>query len=139
MDIADVRNRVRESIERAKRRAGERHTRVDEASAAYARFLDRIAVPLFRQVENVLRVQGYAFTLFTPGGSVRLMSDRAAENYIEFVFDAASDPPAVVGHTRRTRGSRIDEAEITIGDPAALTEEDVLAFLLRALEPFAER
>jgi hypothetical protein len=139
MEIADVRNRVRETIDRSKRRAAERHTRVDEASAAYARFLDRIAVPLFRQVENVLRVQGYAFTLFTPGGSVRLMSDRTAENYIELLFDASAEPPAVVGHTRRSHGRRIDEAETVVGDPAVLGEEDVLAFVLKALEPFVER
>ena len=139
MEIADVRNRVRETIDRSKRRAAERHTRVDEASAAYSRFLDRIAVPLFRQVENVLRVQGYAFTLFTPGGSVRLMSDRTAENYIEVLFDAAAEPPAVIGHTRRSHGRRIDEAETVVGDPAVLGEEDVLVFVLKALEPFVER
>ena len=141
MEIADVKRRVQETIDRAKRVAAERRTRSDEATKDYAEFLDRIAVPLFRQVANVLRAQGYLFTVFTPGGSVRLMSDRAAENYVEIVLDTSGSRPAVIGHASRVRGRRITESERPL-DAASirdLTEEDVLDFLLKELEPFVEK
>jgi hypothetical protein len=139
MEIADVRKRVNEAVERAKRRAAERRARGDEAARAYDTFLEGTAVPIFRQVSNVLRAQGYMFTLFTPSGSVRLMSDRGSEDYIELTLDTTGPAPAVVGHSSRARGRRVVETEHTIGDPARLTEEDVLAFVLKELEPFVER
>ena len=139
MEISDVKRRVIDTIERAKRRAAERRTRVDEAAREYEAFLDQRAIPVFRQVANVLRVEGFMFTVFTPGGSVRLMSDRAAEDYIELAFDATGDEPVVSGHASRGRGRRVLESERPIGPPAALTEDDVLSFVLKALEPLVER
>ena len=139
MEIADVRKRVNQAVERAKRRAAERRARSDEATRAYDAFLEGTAVPLFRQLSNVLRAQGYMFTVFTPSGSVRLMSDRGGEDYIELTLDTTGPAPAVVGHSSRARGRRVVEAEHAIGDPARLTEEDVLAFVLKELEPFVER
>jgi hypothetical protein len=90
-------------------------------------------------VSNVLRAEGFAFTVFTPGGSVRLMSDRAAEDYVELTFDGSGEEPRVMGHASRARGRRILESEQLLGAPAALTESDVLAFVLTALEPLVER
>src|SRR6266516_4356229 len=138
MEISVVRQRLNDTIERAKRRAAERRARGDEAGRAYDRFLDQIAVPLFRQIANALRADGYLFTVFTPSGSVRLMSDRHAEDYIEVVLDTAGDVPSVVGHTSRGRGRRVEESERSIGDPATMSEDDLLAFVLKALEPFVE-
>ena len=74
MEISDVRRRLTQTIERAKREAAERRARHDEAARDYAAFLERVAVPVFRQVANVLKTQGYAFRVFTPSDSVRLMS-----------------------------------------------------------------
>jgi hypothetical protein len=139
MDISDIKRSVTETIERAKRRAGERRARADEAGRAYERLLDTIAVPLFRQVANVLRADGYLFSLFTPSGSVRLMSDRHAEDFIELLLDTSGDRPMVVGHVSHGRGRRVDEANRDLGDPAAISEEDLLAFLLKELEPFVEK
>jgi hypothetical protein len=139
MEIADVRKRIYSTIERAKRRAAERRARGDEAARAYSAFLDTIAVPLFRQIANVLKSEGYPFSLFTPSGSVRLMSDRTAEDFIEVTLDTTGDVPQVVGHTKRSRGHRVIESERAIGSPGALTEEDVLDFLLQELEAFVER
>jgi len=139
MEISAVRQRLNDTVERAKRRAAERRARADEAGRAYDRFLEHIAVPLFRQVANILRADGYLFNLFTPSGSVRLMSDRHAEDFIEILLDSAGDHPYVVGHTSRSRGRRVDESERELGDPATLSEEDVLTFLLKELEPFVER
>lgn len=139
MEISVVRQRLNETIERARRRAIERRTRADEAGRSYDRFLELTAVPLFRQVANALRADAYLFNVFTPSGSVRLMSDRRAEDFIEVFLDTAGDHPYVVGHTSRSRGRRVDESERELGDPATLGEDDLLAFLLRELEPFVER
>src|SRR5687767_15817695 len=115
MEISDIKRRVVETIERARRLAGERRTRIDEATREYEVFLDRVAIPVFKQVANVLRVEGYMFTVFTPGGGVRLMSDRTAEDYVELELDTTADEPAVNGHASRSRGRRVIESEGPIG------------------------
>ena len=141
MEISDVRRHVTETVERAKRSAGERRARADEAARDYATFLDSLAVPLVRQVANVLKVQGYLFGVFTPSGSVRLASEKSADDYIEIALDTSGDQPVVLGHSRRARGGHIVENEQPIGGPAigSVTEEQVLAFLLKELEPLVER
>ena len=139
MEISDVKRRVVETIDRAKRLSGERRARADEAAREYEGFLDRIAIPVFKQVANVLRAEGYMFTVFTPGGSVRLMSDRAAEDYVELELDTTGREPAVNGRASRSRGRRVIESERPIGTPETLTEEDVLSFVLKSLEPLVDR
>ena len=139
MEIAEVRKRIHGTIERARQRAAERRAQGDEAARAYSTFLETVAMPMFRQVANVLKSEGYAFSVFTPSGSVRLMSDRAAEDFIELTLDTTGDTPQVVGHTSRSRGRRVTESERAVGSPAALTEESVLDFLVKELEPFVER
>jgi hypothetical protein len=139
MEIADVRKQILRTIERAKQHAAERRVRVDEAARAYSTFLDGVAVPMFRQVANVLRAEGYPFSVFTPSGSVRLMSDRGTEDFIELTLDTTGDPPQVVGHTSRSRGRRAMESERAVGSPAALSEHDVLDFLTKELGAFVER
>jgi hypothetical protein len=67
------------------------------------------------------------------------MSDRSAEDFIELVLDTSGDEPSVVGHTSRSRGHRVLESEQTLGAPGELSEEEVLEFLLKALEPLLER
>jgi hypothetical protein len=142
MEISDVKKRVLEAIERAKRTAAERRKRADEAAREYGVFLDRIAVPVFRQIANVLRAEGYPFNVFTPAGSVRLMSDRSAEDYIELRLDTSGDDPRVVGHASRSRGRRVTESEWPIAERDAirdLTEDDVMRFVMKELEGFVER
>jgi hypothetical protein len=139
VEIADIKRRVVETIERAKRRAAARRIRNDEAAREYDTFLAERAIPVFKQVANVLRAEGFAFTVFTPGGSVRLMSDRSADEYVEVSLDTSDDQPAVTGQTRRARGRRVIEQERQLGAPAALGEEHVLKFLLEGLEPLVER
>jgi hypothetical protein len=139
MEISVVRKRLTETIERAKKQAAGRRGRADQASRDFEVFLQKIAVPLFRQVANALKADGYTFTVFTPSGSVRLMSDRSAADYIELTLDASDDPPRVMGQISRSRGSRVLDAERAIGAPESLTEEQVLEFLLKELEAFVER
>jgi hypothetical protein len=141
METSLVRNRLRETIDRAKRRAAARRGHNDEAARAYDAFLEHIATPLMRQIAGALRADSYPFTVFTPSGSVRLMSDRRAEDFIEILLDVSGEAPRVVGHVSRLRGRDIIETEGPIGSgaPGAISEEEVLEFLLKALEPFVER
>lgn len=141
MEISQVRKRVHDAMERAKRRSAERRVRTDLASRAYETFLATIAVPLVRQIAAVLKAEGYQFSVFTPSGSVRLMSDRSAEDFIEITLDASGDAPVVVGHVSRSRGRRgVDEQRaVAGGNPEQITEEELLAFLMKEIEPFVER
>jgi len=139
MEISDVKRRVVETIERARSQAAERRVRTDAAAREYSAFLDQTAIPIFKQIANVLRSEGFPFTVFTPGGSVRLMSDRATEDYVELVLEADDGEPVVTGHVNRSWGRRVVSSEHTMGPPAALTEDDVLVFVLKAVEPFVGR
>ena len=142
MEVSDVRKRVREAMERAKRRTAERRTRNDQAAREYEQFLERIAVPLFRQIGNVLRAEGYTFTVSTPGGGVRLASDRSGGDYLELRLDTEGPAPQVMIHSSRSRGRRVIDSETPIGAGTSignLAEEDVLVSVLSELEPFVER
>ena len=142
MEIADVRKRVRETIERAKQHDTGRRERNDGARRAFDQFLESTAVPIVRQVASVLRAEGQLFTIFTPAGSVRMMSDRRNTDFVEIALDASSYAPRVVGHTSRGgRGGNVTEYEQTVGhgDPATLTEDDVLTFVLREIEPLVTK
>jgi hypothetical protein len=139
MEISIVRRRLTDTIERARKQAAERRERGDRATRDFEVFLQKVAVPLFRQVANALKADGYAFTVFTPSGSVRLMSDRSASDYIELTLDTSANPAHVMGQISRARGSRVIDVERPVGAPEALTEEQVLEFLLKELEAFVER
>ena len=91
---------------------------------------------------NALKSEGRLFTVFTPTGGLRLASDHGRDDYIEFALDTSGDEPKAIGRISRARGSRTleDERPIKAGaTPEALTEEDVLTFLIDALEPWLER
>src|SRR5439155_18186417 len=138
----DVRRQLKQAIERAKARAQRKREHAVEAERAYADFLENVATPTTRQLANVLKAEGYLFTVSTPGGGVRLASDRGRDDYVEFSLDGSGDRPAVVRRIRHTRGSRTieDERPIKAGaSPQDLSDADVLAFLVGALEPWLER
>ena len=141
MEISEVKRHVSQTIERARRSAADRRVRADEASREYATFLDQVAVPLFRQVAMVLKAENYAFTVFTPGGGVRLMSDRNADDFVEVSLDTTGEQIAVMGRANRSRGGRVIQSEHPIGTGPVrnVTENAVLDFLLKGLEPFVER
>jgi len=142
MEIAAVRQQILLAIDQAKRAAAERRAANDNAGREYGVFLDQVAAPLFRQAGNVLRAEGYLFSLFTPGGSVRLMSDKSADDFIEVVLDSTGATPLVVGRTSRAWGNRTNVSERPLNPTVPireLSDADVLAFLLKALEPFVEK
>ena len=141
METSVLRRRLTETIEAARRTAADRRARAEEAARAYSQFLDTIGVPLFRQVANILKASGYSFTVFTPSGAVRLMSDKSSEDYIELSLDSSGDEPMVMGKSSRARGRRVIESERAIAEQtvANLTEDHVLNYVLKELEPFVER
>ena len=141
METSVLRKRLTETIEAARRTAAERRARSEAASRDYSQFLDTVAELLFRQVANILKASGYSFTVFTPSGSVRLMSDKASEDYIELSLDTSADEPMVMGKSSRARGRRVVESERAIAEysVANLTEDHVLNYVLKELEPFVER
>jgi len=142
MEVSAVRQQILQAIDRAKRAAAERRVANDAGTREYEVFLEQLAVPLFRQAAGILRAEGYPFSLFTPGGSVRLMSDRSADDFLELVLDTTGEKPSVTGRTSRAWGNRtaLSEQPLNPSVPIReLTEEDVLKFLLKALEPFVEK
>ena len=140
METSTVRNRLNLVIDAAKRSSAARRARNDEAARSYERVLE-FAIPLFRQLAQALKVSGYLFSVFTPGGSVKLMSDKSPEDFIELSLDTSAEHPTVMGHVSRTRGRRVIDSEHPIASKAVaeLTEEDVFEFLLKEIEPFVER
>jgi hypothetical protein len=115
---------------------------VADAERAYAAFLEDVATPTTRMVASALKAEGYPFTVSTPSGGLRLASDRGRDDYVEFELDGGGANPTVIGRVRRTRGSRTLEEERPVkagAAPQELTHEDVLAFLVGALEPWLDR
>lgn len=129
-------------IAAARERAQRRRQLAADADSAYDRFLAEIATPLARQVANTLQVEGYAFTLSTPGRGLRLALDRGRDDFIELTLETDGDEPAVIGRIRRTRGSRTIEEERPVkpgASPDQVSDQDLLEFFERALEPWLER
>ena len=142
MEISHVRKQLKQAIDHARDRAQQRRQRTTEAERAYETFLEQIATPVTRQVANALKSEGYAFTVFTPGGGLRLASDRSRDDYVDLALDASGDRPQVVAHISQTRGSRTleDERPLKRGAaPGEITEADVLEFWVDVLEPWLER
>ena len=139
MEVSQVRRRVQGAIAAARQRAQEHRQAAADAERAYAAFLEQVATPVARQVATVLKAEGLPFTVFTPGDALRLAPDRGRDDFIEISLNAGGDPPQVVGRISHTRGSRTidEERPIKAGvAPDALTEDDVLEFLVSAVEPW---
>jgi len=142
VEISVVRNRLNRAIEASRERSQRRRQLTASAESAFQAFLQNVATPVTKHVAASLKVENYAFTVFTPEGGLRLASDRGRDDYVEFALDLDSDPPQVVGRSSRTRGSRTLTEERPLKPGSAvdeISEEDVLAFLLSALEPWFER
>jgi hypothetical protein len=130
------------AITAARERTQRRRQQNADAESAYDQFLAQVATPLVKQVANALQVEGYAFTVSTPGRGVRLALDRGRDDFIDLTLDTNGDEPAVIGRIRRTRGSRTIDEERPVKPGAAadqITEQDLLDFFESALGPWLER
>jgi hypothetical protein len=142
VEVSHVRRRLKSAIDAAREQSRRRREEVAEAERAYENFITEIATPVARQLANALKVEGYAFTVSTPGTGLRLASDRSRDDVIEFGLDVSPKRPEVVATIRRQRGSRTIDQEVPVkrgAFPEEISEEDVLEFLLTALEPWLER
>jgi hypothetical protein len=89
-----------------------------------------------------MKAEGYSFTVFTPGNGLRLASDRGRDDYIELALDTTGDRPEVMARVSQQRGSRTLDEEMPVkrgASPADISEDELLDFLLSALEPWLER
>lgn len=142
MEISEIRRRLKQTIEQTRRASAERRQRTDAATKAYGTFLERVATPVFKQFALALRAEGHPFQVFTPGGGLRLASERSGQDFIELLLDLSGAEPAVLGHVSYSRGSRVRSHEAPLcSEPqiARLTEGDVLELLLREIQPLIAR
>jgi hypothetical protein len=142
METSAVRQRILDVINAARRDAAERRKRNSEAGAAYDKFLDSVATPICRQVAGVLKAERVPVTVNTPAGTVRIVSDRSADDFLEVRLDTAGDRPQVVVHTERVRGRErfVDAEPIRAGVLVDhLTEEDVLEAVAHALRALVDK
>jgi hypothetical protein len=141
MDTGEVRRQLQHARRQAQERAAGRRERAAAASDAWNTSARRVAEPLVRQLGDALRADAYLVTPATPAGAVRLGLGHGGD-FVEVALDTSGDAPLVVGRTGRARGSEtlIDERPVRAGaGPEAVTEEELLAFLLEALAPWLER
>ena len=142
MEIAQVRKQVQAAIATAREQSQVRRQRIADAERAYAGFLADIATPLVRQVANALTAEGHPFTVSTPGNGLRLASDRGRGDFIELSLDTGGDRPQLIAHITQSRGSRTIDEERPVkpgASPDQISEDELLVFLLGALEPFLAR
>ena len=143
MDVSELRRRILRALDDAKNDAALRRTEVDAAQRAYDEFLEQVAVPVLRQTQLVLKAEGHAFTVHAPAGGARIVSDSAAETFLEFVLDQSGERPLVIGRTSRQRGRGrvvVDERPVVTDKPvASVTDEDVAAFLVAELPRLVRR
>jgi hypothetical protein len=142
VEIAEVRQRLRQTIDKVKREAVERRGATEAARREYDRFLEDVGVPVFRMFATALKAEGHLFGLSTPKGSVRITSERSPGDFIELQLDAARRPPAVIGRAVHAQGRELVTVERPLREPApvsSLTDDDVLEFLLDEIGPFVER
>jgi len=129
METGELRRQIHLALERSKREAAERRAATDRAAEAYSTFLAGIAVPFVRQVVSILRADNYLVTAFTPAGSARVSSDRAAEDFVEIALDDGRDNPHVVVRTSVQRGRAgviVSAKEVAPGKPIdSLTDQDL--------------
>ena len=142
LEAGEVRKRLRQTIEAAKRDAATRRAALADVQKAYDVFLEEQAVPVLRQVASALKAEGHVFQVLTPAGTARLVSDRSKDDYLEVVLDGARKTPEVIGRVNRVRGSELIADEQPIRSNARvsdLTDEDVLIWILRVIVPLVER
>jgi hypothetical protein len=142
MEVSEVRKRVYDAIERARQAAAARRTQNEIAEKVWSAVREQSVVPLCRQLVQVLKAEGYTFQVSTPSDTVRLTSERSAQDFMELLLDTAGRVPAVVCRVNRVRGREILNEDRVVAPTTpieAITEEDVLTTLVEALPPFVER
>ena len=142
MEISLVRRRVHEALARARQTAAARRAANDAAAGAWARTLELVAVPLVQQIAQVLKADGHLFQVFTPAGSVRISSEKTADDYVELTLDTSGERPVVLRRVSRRRGRELvtDERAVATDTPIdQISDEQMLGILLDGLAVLVER
>jgi len=138
-DIGLIRKRLRAEIDAARKAAATRRERAAASARAYETFLEKIGVPVFRQIAMSLRAEGVPCEAQTPAGGVRLVSDRNRNDVVEIELDDTLDPPQPVLISTRTRGSRFLKTERPVkqgADIADITDDDVIESMIEQIRPW---
>lgn len=142
LEMVEVQRRLTHRLAELQRGAAERRGEAARAREAFERVLDTEIAPTVRQLAQVLKAQGFHFSVQTPAGAVRMVTERSADDFLEITLDVTRRPPAVLARVQYTRGRRLleDERAVAEGEViGALEAERVLQVLLDLLEPFVEK
>jgi hypothetical protein len=142
LETAEVRRQLTHRLAELKKAQAQRRAATDAARSAFDAVLEREIAPTLRQFAQALKAEGFPFSVQTPAGTARLVSDRSSDNVVEVGLELGGRQPAVVVRSAFTRGRRQIEDERTLAEGeaiAALDGERVLAVLLDVIEPFVER
>ena len=144
IEFTEVHKRLHQTIDSAKHAAENYRMRADASKHQYERFLDDVANPICRMLGQALRAEGYPFQVFSPAGGLRLVSEKSGEDFVELFLHTGDELElsVVIGRVSRTWGRRVVINEQPIREGAAidqLTNEDVLDFMLKQIEPFVCR
>jgi hypothetical protein len=128
---------MRDVLAEARKSASARRSRRDEASRAWTEVLERVALPVIRQLVQVLKAEGHGVQVFTPADQVRIGLDGHPEDFVEWRLETSGEEPAVIERVNQTRGREIvtDERVFVRGvEPiSTLSEDQVLDAVARAL------
>jgi hypothetical protein len=137
MDVSDLRQRILRALEASRIDPGSRRAEIDAAQTAYETYLRDVAVPLLRQAQSILRAEGHLYSVHTPAGSAKLVSDAHPDVYLELGLDTAGIRPQLVSRVSVVRGRKgvlVEERAIASGKPIQdLRDEDLAAFLVAVI------
>ena len=142
LEVSQIRRRIQVRLGDLKKVAAARQERVVEAEKAYETFLSVIAVPTMTVFAQALAADSYPYRVLTPGGAVRLSSDRSNKTYVELRLDTSARIPSVVGEVSRERGHRMLTEDRVLAEGMAIeaiTDEMLVEFLLKAMAELIER
>lgn len=142
LDTAEVNRRLTHHLADLQKASAKRRVDIDEARRAFEDVLEREVAPTVRQLAQVLKSRGFTFSVQTPAGAVRLVSERSADDFLAIDLDVTRRPPAVVASRQYTRGRRLLADERILREGAAIASldaEHTLNVLLELIEPFVEK
>lgn len=132
-ELTDLRRRVRQAVQDAKRKAAARREARDNASKAWDEAVASIVEPTATLMAAAFTGEGMPHRLETPRGTIRLVNERSTSDYIEIVLDADEDRdvPEVIGRSVAGRGRQsVTVVEQLLGAPDQLTEDRLISFFL---------
>ena len=137
MDVSDLRRKILHALDAARVEAASKRTETDAAQAAYDKLLQDVAVPLLLQAQSILKAERHAFTVHSPLGSARLVSDTHSETFLELALDTSGDRPQVVTRISVARGAKrvaVEERPLAPGKAIKdLGEQDIAAMLVATI------